>query len=124
MALEAQSRKAALPTTVEPDGIGRYPRDVEAAVYFCTLEAMQNVAKYADASSAVVRLCERDGRLMFEIQDDGHGFDVDATTYRHGHAGDGGSFGRDRGDAPHPEPTGEGTRVRGEVIVVEDRDQT
>ena len=52
VALEAQGRKAAVPTTIEPDGVGRYPREVEAAVYFCALEAMQNVAKYADARSA------------------------------------------------------------------------
>ena len=38
------------PGDVEADGIGRYPQDVEAAVYFCCLEALQNVAKYADAS--------------------------------------------------------------------------
>ena len=39
VALEAQGRKAAVPTTVEPDGVGRYPREVESAVYFCALEA-------------------------------------------------------------------------------------
>ena len=55
-ALESQARKAAVPTTVESDDIGRYPRDVESAVYFCTLEALNNVAKYAEASSADVRL--------------------------------------------------------------------
>ena len=51
-ALEAQGRKAAVATTIEPDGVGRYPREIEAAVYFCALEAMQNVAKYAEATSA------------------------------------------------------------------------
>jgi signal transduction histidine kinase len=80
-ALEAQSRKAAVPTTIESGGIGRYPREVESAVYFCALEALQNVAKYADATSAVVRLGERDGRLEFEIADDGRGFDPTATSY-------------------------------------------
>ncbi len=80
-ALEAQSRKAAVPTTIESDGIGRYPREIESAVYFCALEALQNVAKYADAKSAVVRLGERDGRLEFEIADDGRGFDPTATSY-------------------------------------------
>src|SRR5207253_887949 len=62
-ALEAQSRKAAVPTTVEADGIGRYPQDVEAAVYFCTLEALNNVAKYARATGAVVHLSPNDGQL-------------------------------------------------------------
>ncbi len=44
-ALDSQARKAAVPTTVEVDSIGRYPQEVEAAVYFCCLEALQNVAK-------------------------------------------------------------------------------
>jgi signal transduction histidine kinase len=86
-ALEAQSRKAAVPTTIESGGIGRYPREIESAVYFCALEALQNVAKYADATSAVVRLGERDGRLEFEIADDGRGFDPTATSYGTGMQG-------------------------------------
>ena len=52
-ALEAQARKAGLPVEVRADGVGRYPQDVEAAVYFSCLEAMQNIAKYAEASSVV-----------------------------------------------------------------------
>ena len=36
-----------VPVTIEADGIERYPQDVEATVYFCALEALQNVAKYA-----------------------------------------------------------------------------
>ncbi|MGH2634762.1 MAG: histidine kinase [Actinomycetota bacterium] len=74
-AIEAQARKAELPVRVEGDGIGRYPQDVEAAVYFCALEALQNVAKYAAASAVGVRLAELDGRIEFEIRDDGAGFD-------------------------------------------------
>jgi signal transduction histidine kinase len=80
-ALESQARKAAVPTTVEGDGLGRYPQDVEAAVYFSTLEALNNVAKYAEATSARVRLASDDGRLLFEVVDDGRGFDTDATDY-------------------------------------------
>jgi signal transduction histidine kinase len=81
-ALEAQARKAALPVSVEIERIGRYGQETEAAVYFCTLEALQNVAKYAAASSASVRLLQDDGQLTFEISDDGRGFDV--TTARSG----------------------------------------
>jgi signal transduction histidine kinase len=74
-ALESQARKATLPVTVETDGIGRYPQEIEAAVYFCVLEALQNIQKYAAATRAVVRLHDRDGRLGFEVEDDGKGFD-------------------------------------------------
>ncbi|HXF71597.1 MAG TPA: hypothetical protein VNO79_03185, partial [Actinomycetota bacterium] len=74
-ALGAQARKAPLPVQVEAEGIGRYPQEVESAVYFCVLEALQNVAKYADASRATVRLWATAGELGFEVSDDGVGFD-------------------------------------------------
>jgi signal transduction histidine kinase len=74
-ALESQARKAALPVTVEADGVGRYPQEVEAAVYFCVLEALQNVQKYSGATTAAVRLAESDQRLRFEVFDQGRGFD-------------------------------------------------
>jgi signal transduction histidine kinase len=77
-ALEAQARKAAVVLIVEAQGVGRYQQDVEAAVYFSCLEALQNVAKYAEASSARIRLSSDDG-LAFEIRDDGRGFDATAT---------------------------------------------
>ena len=81
-ALEAQARKATLPVTVEVDGAGaRYPQEAEAAVYFCVLEALQNAAKHADASSATVRLRFEPGELSFEIRDNGRGFDTAATGY-------------------------------------------
>ena len=78
-ALQSQARKAPLPVTVEANALGRYPQEAEAAVYFCCLEALQNVAKYADASSARVNLLVEDGQLTFEVSDDGRGFDS-ATT--------------------------------------------
>lgn len=80
-ALESQARKAAVPTTVESEDIGRYPRGVESAVYFCTLEALNNVAKYAEASHADVRLAQTNGHLTFTVHDDGRGFDRGATSF-------------------------------------------
>jgi len=74
-ALAAHARKATVPVTVEADGIGRYSPDVEATVYFCVLEALQNVQKYAQASHATVRLGEQSGALQFVVEDDGQGFD-------------------------------------------------
>ncbi len=75
-ALESQARKATLPVSVEADGIGRYSQEVEGAVYFCVLEALQNVQKYAGAGTATVRLLEDDTTLRFEVEDDGDGFDT------------------------------------------------
>ncbi len=79
-ALEAQSRKAAVPVSVEADAVGRYSVDVEATVYFCALEALQNVAKYADADRTVIRLSQSNGSLSFEVVDEGRGFDPDAVA--------------------------------------------
>jgi signal transduction histidine kinase len=67
--------------TVEPDSVGRYPQEAEAAAYFCVLEALQNISKYARASAAVVRLSEDNGDLVFSVSDNGRGFDP-ATTPR------------------------------------------
>ncbi len=80
-ALDAQARKAAINTEVSADGIGRYPQEAEAAVYFCCLEAMQNAAKYAHASHLTIQLRDGNGELRFEVEDDGTGFDP-ATTPR------------------------------------------
>ena len=83
-ALEAQARKATLPVIVDADGIGRYPQNTEAALYFCILEALQNVQKYAQASSAMVRLRDDGDELSVEIADDGCGFDLGTTIRGNG----------------------------------------
>jgi signal transduction histidine kinase len=76
VALESQARKATLPVRVEAQGVGRYAQDVEATVYFCVLESLQNVQKYAEASQVQVLLHTEDDTLIFEIIDDGIGFAV------------------------------------------------
>ncbi|MFL5799336.1 MAG: histidine kinase [Actinomycetota bacterium] len=75
-ALEAQGRKSAVPVEVTANAIGRFPQEVEAAVYFCVLEALQNVAKYAHATRAWIEISNGAGRLEFRVRDDGTGFDV------------------------------------------------
>jgi signal transduction histidine kinase len=80
-ALESQTRRSVVPVEVNPDGTGRYPQEVEAAVYFSVLEALQNVAKHAHASRAEVRLLQSDAALVFEVDDDGVGFDPASAGY-------------------------------------------
>ncbi len=79
-ALEAQARRSPVPVTTESRGIGRYPQEMEAAVYFCVLEALQNVAKYSMATSARLCVSAVNSHLSFEITDDGRGFDPAATV--------------------------------------------
>lgn len=74
-ALASQARKAPLPVKVQAEGVGRYSQEIEAAVYFCCLEGIQNVIKYAGSCSVDVRLVGGDGTLEFNISDDGCGFD-------------------------------------------------
>ena len=78
-ALESQARKASIPVDVRAHGVGRYPQDVEAAVYFCCLEALQNIAKYAQATAATVTLGAAAGFLSFDVRDNGAGFDPDTV---------------------------------------------
>jgi signal transduction histidine kinase len=74
-ALPAATARAALPARAEVNANGRYPPQVESAVYFCCLEALQNAAKHAGAGAkATVRLWQEADRLRFEIADDGAGF--------------------------------------------------
>jgi signal transduction histidine kinase len=102
---------------VEPNGIGRFPQEAEAAAYFCVLEALQNVTKYAEASQATVRLRTEDGRLVFSVQDDGRGFDVQHTP-----SGSGLQNMKDRlealgGTFEIRSAQGEGTTITGRVPV-------
>jgi signal transduction histidine kinase len=74
-ALSAQTALAAVPVHVA-DHVGRrYPEELEAAVYFCCQEAIQNAVKHAQASRINVLVDDRDGDLRFDVSDDGQGFD-------------------------------------------------
>jgi signal transduction histidine kinase len=119
VALEAQARRAALPVAVEPDGVpgARFPQEVEAAVYFCVLEALQNVAKYAEATSATVRLSQGGGHLRFEVRDDGRGFDPQARGYGTGLQGMADRLEALGGTVRVSSRPGEGTTVAGELPV-------
>ena len=118
-ALAAQYTRSELPVRMETDGIGRYPIELEAAVYFCTLEALQNAAKYARATSISIAFRERDDALEFSVTDDGVGFSTETNG-----SGTGIQGMRDRmavfgGDAEIESSPGRGTIVRGRVPVSE-----
>ena len=114
-ALEAQARKSGLPIEVHATGIGRYPQDIEAAVYFSCLEAMQNIAKYAFTSSASVSLAEDGRALTFAVVDDGRGFDPVATNGGSGLQGIADRLGALDGQVTVTSAPGLGTTIEGRL---------
>jgi len=118
-ALRAQADRAPLPVEVEADGIGRYPREAEAATYFCILEALQNVAKYARASRATVALSCPDGQLGFTVTDDGDGFDTTKAAHGTGLQGMADRLAAVGGALRVDSAPGSGTTVSGTLPVAE-----
>jgi signal transduction histidine kinase len=114
-ALGAQARRSPVPVTIEPDGLGRYRPEVEAGVYFSVLEALQNVAKYAEASSAHVRLGAENGEVRFEVRDDGRGFDPAETSFGTGLQGIVDRVSALGGEVQITSVPGRGTTVAGRV---------
>lgn len=79
-ALRGQAAKSPIQTEVSALGVRRYAPELEAAVYFCTLEALQNASKYSHAEQTRVILTGTDDELTFEIRDNGRGFDHSTTN--------------------------------------------
>jgi len=76
-AVEAHIAKTCPEVQLAADGVGvgRYPAEAEAGVYFCCLEALQNRAKHAPGSRGRVDLRSEDGWLTFTVSDEGPGFE-------------------------------------------------
>src|SRR3954452_4560917 len=72
-ALDSLASRSTVPTTVSFNATARLPEPVELAAYFVACEALANVAKYAHATKASVRVSRRDGVAVIEIADDGVG---------------------------------------------------
>jgi signal transduction histidine kinase len=74
-ALSAVAHRSTLPITVHAAALGRYPAEIEATVYFCCLEAIQNACKHAgDRAQIDVRVRADGAALAFDVIDDGEGF--------------------------------------------------
>jgi signal transduction histidine kinase len=93
-ALQEMAAISTIPIDVIAGPLPTVAVGAEAALYFCALEALQNVSKHSRARRAVVRLSGRDSGIVVSIDDDGSGFDPDTVTY-----GTGLSSIRDRIDA-------------------------
>jgi signal transduction histidine kinase len=83
-ALRAAGRRSPVPATVAVHGTASWPQDIEAAVYFCCLEAMQNAVKHAPDATSLSVVLDLRGDLRFEVRDDGPGFSLAEDDAGHG----------------------------------------
>jgi signal transduction histidine kinase len=112
VALAALANKAPVPVSVEAD-LDRLQPELESTAYFVASEALTNIAKHAHASSASIRACVENGKLVIEVSDNGVG----------GAATDGGTGLRGLADRVEAQggrlriesPSGGGTHIRGEI---------
>ena len=122
VALSAAAERAVMSTTIEVDAVGRYPEEIEAAIYFCCLEALQNAGKHAgDGASVVIALAHVGEDLQFSVSDDGRGFDLDAEGSGHGFVNMKDRVGAIGGSVEVWSEPGRGTRISGSIPTGVDR---
>lgn len=86
-ALSSAAGRSSQPTKFSATAVGRYPAELEAAVYFCCLESLQNIARHAGADArAEIRLWTANGDLCFAVEDDGVGFRAGSVREGNGFA--------------------------------------
>jgi signal transduction histidine kinase len=115
MALRTQAARSPVPVEVEARDVGRYTPDAESTVYFCALEALQNVAKHARASRVTVRLAAAEDGLEFSVTDDGAGFPAAAQRPGSGLQGMSDRLAAHGGTLDIRSEPGQGTTVTGRL---------
>jgi signal transduction histidine kinase len=121
-ALAAVARRAPLPTRLLKVDVGRHPPQLEATVYFCCVEALQNAGKHAGpGATATLRVWEEQGGLRFEVVDDGTGFDPARQKGGHGLTNMADRLGAVGGSLRVRAAPGSGARVTGTIPLKETR---
>ncbi len=108
--MAALAQRATVPVEIVEVPDERLPLRAETTAYFAVSEALTNVAKYAQASHATVRLAHEDGALVVEVRDDGVGGADPANGS--GLAGLADRIGAADGELHIVSPAGEGTLLR------------
>ena len=114
--LRSAALHSPVPVTIEADGFGRYPESVERNIYFCCVEALQNVVKHAGRNAkARIRLSGTPTRVVFEVEDSGVGFDPVRVKPGDGLANLADRVGTMHGRLIVDSRPGMGTRIRGVI---------
>lgn len=118
-ALQSAVDRTPNPVEIDVSDVGRHPADIEAAVYFCCVEALQNAAKHAGPEAIVHVVLRRvgDRAIEFEVSDDGVGFDLVTATRGNGFVNMGDRLGAFGGSVEVDTAPGSGTRVTGRLPV-------
>ncbi|GII33419.1 sensor histidine kinase [Planotetraspora mira] len=114
-ALRAHARDLPVSVSVTARGVDRYPRAIEAAAYFCCLEAIQNAIRHSSATTITIDLTADDSRLCFQVGDNGIGFDPTRTLAGTGLANIDDRLSALGGQAHIHSRPGRGTRVNGAI---------
>jgi signal transduction histidine kinase len=117
-ALKAAGRRSTLPVTVTAMSIGRYSLEIESAIYFCCLEALQNAAKHAPGATVTIRIWEESGGLLFSVIDDGPGFEASVARQGHGYVNMADRLGAIGGTVRWDSQPGQGSRISGSVPLI------
>jgi signal transduction histidine kinase len=116
-ALQSAADRSPLPVTVDLGPLGRHSPAVEAALYFCTVEALQNAAKHSQASKITLAAGRDDSTLWISVADDGVGFDGRAPAWGSGLLSLDDRLGAIGGRVDVAAARGRGTTVRASVPV-------
>jgi signal transduction histidine kinase len=115
-ALRAAASRSPLSVRVAvADEVGRYPAEVEAAIYFACLESLQNAAKHAQGATVDLRLWTESGGLLFSVADDGPGYDAAVARRGHGYVNMADRLGAIGGTVRWDSTPGHGSSVSGSV---------
>jgi signal transduction histidine kinase len=118
-ALATAARRSPLPCSVDVELSERYPEQIEATIYFCCLEAMQNAGKYAGPGAQLaVRVSVESGALCVEVADDGIGFEVSTGEHGQGFVNMRDRLGAIGAELLVESSPGSGTRIRTQIPAV------
>ena len=114
--LRSAASTSPIPVRIEAVGFGRLDAEVEQAVYYCALEALQNAVKHAGPRAvARIRLRRTADRVSFEVEDSGQGFDPGRVKHGDGLANLADRLAVMHGHLSIDSRPGMGTRIRGEI---------